>query len=912
MVNRLGSAKGLATSLRLAASLSLVTGLLWVLLSVNQAAAQESEGVWNDPVNLSLSAGTSDPAVVVDSSGVAHAVWKEIGRSFMYARSSDGSWRVARPVEVPFGTRRYYPDLPDNQATPLDTPVLWAGANNQVHALWTNDDGQLLHSSVTSSSFANFEAWSEPNELASAALGAAAITDESGSLHVAFGQSSESAGSPAGIYYIGSSDGGETWSAPDLLYESPYFRSLRATQFNVQLASAPNGIIVAAWDNPFQERVYVARSGNSGRSWDAPQTVDARVLEDGEGAAGPNSIRVQAAGETFHLTWQAGHNGLACAQYHQVSVDGGRNWLPTNLLEMPNDNCSLASYLIRGEGEVILVLSAHEDGVYLSAWDGSFWGETNLREGLARFVNPLNFREVNLACYQITTGALADKTAVILLGCDMNPGGDIWALSADLESLLEDLAPRAAPIWQQPGLVSDVRDGDSLQLVADADGWLHAIWAQRVSAEVPQKAVHYSRWDGIGWSQPRDVLSPAEGHDAVQPAIALGPGDKIMAVWADSLPGSILFSQAVLARAGNASEWSSPIELPMPGDEATAPQITVGRNGVIYVAYAVPLNEDRGVYVTRSDDGGETWSSPQQVFDAVAAGWSMVDKARIATGANGTVHLIWTRFSSPPAAVSLSVHYSRSLDGAESWSEATQVAQGSGPWSELLAAGDTMVHRFWLGDNDDAWHQSSNDSGASWGQPQRVSSSSDMLPVAGAVLDGAGRPWLLQIAGTRTELNELGHPNALRSWVFSEGRWMTGDELTFGEHEVSEFAVATTGGGDLNVLFSATTSDADVSQGEQTVFHSRRALDLPQVQPTAVPTLTPTPLPAATARPTPSPEPTPTVSFSTEAIGRNGLPLPIDTSSPFAGPLLGVIPAAAVVVIAFFVGVRLLRGERRK
>lgn len=887
-----------------------------IALLANRVVAQESIGPWNEPVNVSMSAGTNDPVLAVDSSGRAHVVWKDTRLNvFMYASRENGQWGAARAVELPFGSRQYYPDLIDSRATPLHTPVLWPGQDNRVHALWVDDEQRLYYSSAPGDQFANFGAWSPRQELAPSALAALAITDDVGRLHVVYARAAATAQSPSGLYYRGSSDGGDTWSGAAQIYESPYFRSLDAEGLNAQLASTASGAVIAAWDNPYLERVYISRSGNGGQSWEPAVEIDRRVREDGAEASGPNSIRVAAAGEEVHLVWQAGHEGLLCAPYHRFSADGGVSWQSPERLPSPDGACSDATFLVSDQGNAILLLMVTGNGGYITGWDGSQWSQTQRRDSLASFVNPLNYREVTLGCHQIATGATdveGNKNAAIVLGCDRGVGDDVWALSVALDALIEEIAPQTTRVWQRPDVLGQPRESDSLQLLADADGWLHALWVQRVSSESPGRAVHYSRWDGVGWSQPKDILLSPEGEDTVQPSLTLSPDDRIMAVWTNGVPGNLYFSQADLARASNGSEWSSPIILPSPSPAASAPEIAVGQDGIIYVAYVVPLNEGRGVYVTRSEDGGESWLGPQQVFDSVAAGWAMVDKPRLAVSGDGIVHVMWARSSSPPGSTPLSLHYSRSADHGASWTAASEVAESPSGWSDILTGGELAVHRFWLAENDDLWHQGSSDGGESWGQPQRVSSSGEALPLAASVIDGAGRPWLLQAAGSRTETGEIQPPIELRSWVISAGRWTLAEELGLGGVEIDEFAAAATGGGDMEVIFSAFPSGIGAEQGGQTIYHSSRRLELPQVQPTPLPTLTPTPPPEVTRTPTPAPMQTATPSFPTEAGEQGGLPLPFDTSNPLTGPLLGAIPAAIVVLIAFFVGVRLLRGDRRR
>ncbi|MGD8586189.1 MAG: hypothetical protein PVJ75_12640, partial [Chloroflexota bacterium] len=66
--------------------------------------------------------------------------------------------------------------------------------------------------------------------------------------------------------------------------------------------------------------------------------------------------------------------------------------------------CSESSFLVTGRGNVVLLLSMSEDAGYITGWDGTQWGEPERQEDLVDFVNPLNYREVTLACHQVATG----------------------------------------------------------------------------------------------------------------------------------------------------------------------------------------------------------------------------------------------------------------------------------------------------------------------------------------------------------------------------------------------------------------------------------------------------------------------------------------------------------------------------
>jgi hypothetical protein len=50
--------------------------------------------------------------------------------------------------------------------------------------------------------------------------------------------------------------------------------------------------------------------------------------------------------------------------------------------------------------------------------------------------------------------------------------------------------------------------------------------------------------------------------------------------------------------------------------------------------------------------------------------------------------------------------------------------------------------------------------------------------------------------------------------------------------------------------------------------------------------------------------------FPKDADSGSQLPIPIESDDPITGSLLGIIPAGLVVMVVFFVGLRMLRRDR--
>jgi hypothetical protein len=319
------------------------------------------------------------------------------------------------------------------------------------------------------------------------------------------------------------------------------------------------------------------------------------------------------------------------------------------------------------------------------------------------------------------------------------------------------------------------------------------------------------------------------------------------------------------------------------------------------LASALPLNEQRGIYLIESRDGGESWSEPRRVFDATAAGWQMVDQPRLAITGNGQLHLLWTRRALPPGEP-LALAYSRSEDGGETWTEADVVAETPVAWSRLLGVNEYVVHRLWAEESGERLiiqHEISLDSGLNWSRAAQVASLSGETEPAVAV-DAGNRPHLLAVEQGR-----------LQDSLWSEARWTASDDLAVPFSPGGALAGAGDRLAQLLVLYSGQVPGADEDEAaEDTLYFMGRPFEIPAALIAPLPTLTPTPLPTATATPTATPQPAPTVAFAREQ--ETSL---VDTLPALSGGLgtsatliaFALIPAGLIVLLAILAGLRVAR-----
>ncbi|HJW89799.1 MAG TPA: sialidase family protein, partial [Anaerolineales bacterium] len=594
----------------------LILTILGVLLmdnlaaGVNPVAAQASEDNWSDPLNLSRSGAATDPQLLVDAGGRFHALWRDKFAGFVYAIGDGSEWGEPATLELPFS---------ENQ------PLLVADKDGYIHAFWIDAKaGSLLYSQVISAGFSNFDSWTRSQLISDSAVVLDVTVAPGGDLHLAYVRNTEGNGQTAGIYYTHLSSAGSNWSIPVALDTSPYFRSLTAEDSNVKISAAESSNadqVYVVWDNRPRERVLLAKSNDGGESWGEAQVIG--KPEESSLTLGPSNITVHAQGDNVLLLWQSAQNEEGCKQFSQWSFDGAASWQPSQEMYTELQLCPKNIQFIESSNGLVLVLI--EKQVYLQAWDGSSWSIPQLQEALSSFIDPDTQRRVNLDCHQAMLSA-SDELSMI--NCGRGPAQDIWLLKRPLLDI-EVWFP-GDPVWSAPHTIaSKTNEILNPTLVVDKEERVHAFWSQHNDpiAGTPGIFIFYSQLEGGQWSSPEAILSSPEGK-ALQPAAAVDMEGRIMVVWSGSKSGEIFFSQANSTRAAVASAWSKPVPLPSPISPSSfpsgrSPDILIDPKGKIYVTYAIPLNEGRGIFLTQSSDHGATWQQPVQVFDGVAARWAM-------------------------------------------------------------------------------------------------------------------------------------------------------------------------------------------------------------------------------------------------------------------------------------------------
>lgn len=870
----------------------------WLSSGLQTAAAQTSGENWTIPVNLSHSGSAQNPLFIISPEGEFHIVWSDDFAGYMYTRGDGIEWSDPKVVSLPFGTY---------------TPHLISDPSGLVHAFWLDEQNNLLYSRVAAENFGITNAWQRGLRLAGSVVDVDVSVDATGRIHLGFIQIADIGNNPAGVYYLKSSQARTGWSAPVLLYESPYFRSLTQEVANVKISTditEEEEKIFVAWDNPSRERVFNIRSIDGGETWDEPVEVDAPI--EGTIAGGPANIIVNAFQDKVILIWQTDRSGDNCTQYYQWSVDGGDTWGPRQRMLQDLRGCPQDNQLLVGEDGTIFLLTNLFRQLYLLAWDGERWSNPQSQATLTRFVDPETFKPVDFGCRQAT---LVGGSTLFVVGCDTGSGRDIWYTSRQLENVSTWFSQ--APVWEPPILLTQSQMNIlDPALVTDVNQRVHLFWSQADSSlpDSPGKLIYYTRLEAGEWSTPLPVLSIQE-NIARQPAAAVDPQGNLLVVWSGGPAGGIYFSRAIAARAVIAAAWSEPQLLPSPQLVGTSPDILVDHQGRIYVIYAIPLNEQRGIYMTLSEDGGQTWSEPWSVFDADRAGWAMIDRPQLTLGSNGQLHLLWTQYSLPGSTGPLALYYARSDDEGFRWSQAELVTENPVVWSQIISVNEKTVHRVWQeisNNRTTLWHEWSLDGGITWERISPASIFGDTVGEPALAGDRAGRLHLSQIV-SRGANNFI-----LQTWLWDGSNWHADQSLDLsGLISAGLGSMVSTVSTDDNIGIAFASKLVNSASGlqENSIFFTSRLLEMPAIEPGSLPAVAPTPVPpvvTATLPPQPTPTPTLFVSGTGDAPGGGGLsPDPGGPGNAWLGSIVGPIAAGLIVLLVLIFGLRRFGPDRR-
>jgi len=258
---------------------------------------------WSPPVQLSdTNAEAGLPSVTRDAGGQLHALWTEVlplgsgEPELVYSRHDAQGWSAPTRILSAF------------DEGPANNPLLAAAPGDQLYAVWSGLSGQVRLSRAFTRDAANSGDWLNPQVLpAPRPLGGwpAIAVDAGGRLRVLV---TIPFNEDRGLYLTESTDQGLTWSPPQLVFNAAEagWSVLQDTQMVVDDAGTMHVLIAQGALPPAVDPlgVYYLRSTDAGQTWTGPLPVS----RPGSEAGYPRLIATRP-GE-LHRLWIEDFNGV--------------------------------------------------------------------------------------------------------------------------------------------------------------------------------------------------------------------------------------------------------------------------------------------------------------------------------------------------------------------------------------------------------------------------------------------------------------------------------------------------------------------------------------------------------------------------------------------------------------------------
>lgn len=292
--------------------------------------------------------------------------------------------------------------------------------------------------------------------------------------------------------------------------------------------------------------------------------------------------------------------------------------------------------------------------------------------------------------------------------------------------------------WSNPEMLFRISSGQSdiieLFLQGDKAGVLHLWWplyplSGEFQAQLTDTSLYYSRLVNGRWTSPRDVMFWPTAPVAA--SFLIGEGQIVHALLQVAC---LSYMQTQYRATDDPHAWLDGLCIDDHGNTGiTAAQ---GPDGMLYVIYSQPGTTM--FRLARSRDQGQSWEFSDLSYP-ISSITAYVHAPALAVDEEGNLHFVWSPASPPDGYPLLGVYYTRSNDQGSTWSTPIQLAdERQGDAS--LAVWNDEVHVLWNGDAAirGRYYRYSADGGQSWEPAEKLGSEGGLQRPPGLIVDNRG------------------------------------------------------------------------------------------------------------------------------------------------------------------------------
>jgi len=731
-----------------------------------EVSGQSIDQDWQEPTNLSNSGSTQKPAIVIGASGTIHTLWQDEYAGFVY-RNFKEEWSQSYNLDLVFYGYDY---------------KLVADGTGWVYAFWINESNNGLYATgVREGDMTKRSNWISAMLLANGVVAFDVSVDTTNQIHLVFTRARETEDLPAGIYYQRSPVGISGWDRSINLYQSKYYRdlippigltgpdtvfSLDRMHVDVETALIDGNInVYAGWENQSLKRLFYTQSQTSGQTWSTVEEISAPSNE--LIYVTPIKLRTIANESKLLQIWELSEPGGNCNLFYRTSQNNGLEWTSSQSLENVFGKCpdKLSWYRLTN-GEFLFVHNQAQV-VSFTAWNGANWSIPQAQETLSRFYDPMTLNQINLSAFNYAV--IEDK--IHLIGLDEAESKDIWYTNKQIGDRTNWYLGSGG--WS-PIQSIHLENGpsDTLFGFRGRNNLFHFVYVA-VKADDPGKSALQMITHDPNNSPLAVVIDDKIPGTANQLAGTTNfAKERLALLWRGGEFGQIYFDWSFLNQADNPVGWSkSNLIQSLP--TGLSPALFTTSDGITYALISVPYNDERGLYISQSQNGGENWSDPELIItpQEISNLCPLIDQPNLAVDRDNVVHILLTCSTFTGGSGPLSLYYLNNSN--ETWSTPQLVSDTTPTWNQIIADQNNRIHRLWKVYNGQSglWHSYSSDSGQTWSSPANFALFElEAGPVA-AILDNDNHIHVFQT------VNQNGKTDQISYYFWNDDKWINRDNL---------------------------------------------------------------------------------------------------------------------------------------